>query len=188
MIELETLKQTVASCTKCNELCSSRKQTVFGTGPVPTRLMFIGEAPGAEENEQGEPFVGAAGKLLTNIIKACGWSREDIFIANILKCQPPKNRKPTKEEAANCREYLDKQIDLVNPQWIVCWGSTAGCNLLSQNGNMSSLRGRIFTYKNSKVICTYHPAYLLPHRNPSKKNDVWEDLQVVMAGLKNENS
>jgi DNA polymerase len=193
MITLDVLKEEVSNCTKCSELSSTRKNTVFGIGPVPAKLMFIGEAPGADEDEKGEPFVGAAGKLLDNIINACGWKRSEIYIANILKCRPPKNRRPTDTESANCRSYLDTQIDTVNPEWIVCWGSTSGMNLFNQGKtgiiipSLSNARGKVFAYKNSKVVCTYHPAYLLPHRRPDKKKDVWEDLQVVIKSLRQDN-
>lgn len=187
-MNLQTLQEEVKVCTRCAELSATRTQTVFGVGPVPARLMFIGEAPGADEDKQGEPFVGQAGKLLSNIVTSCGWKRDEIYIANTLKCRPPGNRRPSKDEAHNCREYLDKQIDAVNPEWIVCWGATAASNLLHEVGSMGSFRGRIFSYKNARVICTYHPAYLLPHRSPEKKKDVWEDLQVVIQGLRRDNS
>lgn len=183
-MNLDVLRDEVATCTKCTELAAARTNTVFGVGPIPSRLMIIGEAPGADEDLTGLPFVGQAGKLLTNIISACGWKREEIFICNILKCRPPANRRPTKQEADNCRCYLDAQIDEVKPKWIICLGATAANSLLKKNDSIGFLRGLIFEYRNAKVVCTYHPAYLLPHRNPAKKKEVWDDLQVVIKDLK----
>lgn len=137
--------------------------------------MFIGEAPGADEDKQGEPFVGRAGQLLDKIIEACKMQREEIYIANILKCRPPDNRKPLPDEAANCREFLDAQINIVQPDYIVCWGSTAAQNLLGSTDSIGRMRQRFYTYGNAKVLCTYHPSYLL--RNPAAKKDVWEDMK-----------
>jgi DNA polymerase len=146
--------------------------------------MFIGEAPGADEDVQGEPFVGKAGQLLNRIIAACGWKREDLYICNILRCRPPGNRKPTEEEAANCREYLDGQIAIVDPEYIVCWGAVAASNLLGIDAPIGRLRGKWYKYGRAQVLCTYHPSYLL--RNPEAKKPVWEDMKLLLAkmGLK----
>lgn len=165
----------VAQCTRCEELARTRHQTVFGVGNPEAQIMFIGEAPGADEDRQGEPFVGAAGQLLNKIITACGLTREEIYICNILRCRPPGNRTPAPTEAANCREYLDAQIQTINPAYIVCWGSVAAQNLLSSTATIGKMRGKFFDYRGIKVLCTYHPSYLL--RNPSAKKDVWEDMK-----------
>lgn len=174
---LKQLAGCVAKCTRCTELASLRTQTVFGVGNPEAKLLFVGEAPGADEDRQGEPFVGRAGQLLNDIIKACKLKREDIYICNVLRCRPPDNRAPTPQEAANCREYLDGQIAIVNPDYIVCWGSTAAKNLLNSELTIGKLRGQFFQYGRAKVLCTYHPSYLL--RNPSAKKDVWEDMKLL---------
>lgn len=143
--------------------------------------MFIGEAPGADEDQQGEPFVGRAGQLLNKIITACGWTREELYICNILRCRPPGNRVPDKTEADNCREFLDEQIRIVAPEYIVCWGSCAAQNLLDLKEPIGKLRRRWFTYGSAQVLCTYHPSYLL--RNPEAKKPVWEDMQLLLARM-----
>ena len=173
------LKLRVAQCTRCSELASTRTQTVFGVGNPEAQIMFIGEAPGADEDEQGEPFVGASGQLLNDIIKACKLTREEIYICNVLRCRPPGNRTPAPDEAANCREYLDAQIATVNPEYIVCWGSVAAQNLLGSKLAIGKLRGSWHDYKGIKVLCTYHPAYL--KRYPTAKKDVWEDMKFFRA-------
>ncbi|WP_166819960.1 uracil-DNA glycosylase [Thalassoroseus pseudoceratinae] len=178
---LAKLANRVAACVRCQELADTRRQTVFGIGNPSARLMFIGEAPGRDEDEQGEPFVGAAGQLLNRIIKACTLTREEIYICNILRCRPPMNRNPTDQEAANCREYLDGQIRIVAPEFIVCWGSVAARNLLGTKSSVGRLRQQFFTYGQAQVMCTYHPSYLL--RNPSAKKDVWEDMQLLMRKM-----
>ncbi len=180
---LNQWKQRVAACVRCPELASSRHQTVFGVGNPEARFLFIGEAPGADEDARGEPFVGAAGQLLDKIIVACGLKRADIYICNILRCRPPGNRKPLPIEAGNCREYLDAQIAIIDPEFIVCWGATAAQNLMGTEESIGRLRGRVFEHGRAKVLCTYHPSYLL--RNPAAKKDVWEDMQLVLkeAGL-----
>lgn len=138
--------------------------------------MFIGEAPGADEDLKGEPFVGAAGQLLDKIIGACKLTREEIYICNILRCRPPGNRTPAPEEAANCREFLDAQIATVNPKFIVCWGAVAAQNLLGTTDSIGRLRKKFFDYHGIRVLCTYHPSYLL--RTPAAKKDVWEDMKL----------
>ncbi len=180
---LNQWKQRVAGCLRCPELASSRHQTVFGVGNPEARFLFIGEAPGADEDAQGEPFVGAAGQLLDKIIVACGLKRADIYICNILRCRPPGNRKPLPIEAGNCREYLDAQISIIDPEFIVCWGATAAQSLMGTEESIGRLRGRVFEHGRAKVLCTYHPSYLL--RNPPAKKDVWEDMKFFLkeAGL-----
>jgi DNA polymerase len=173
--KLAVWEQQVAACTRCEELANSRKQTVFGVGNPEAEILFIGEAPGQDEDEQGEPFVGRAGKLLNDIIKAAGLTREEIYICNILRCRPPRNRNPKPEEAANCREYLDAQIALVDPDYIVCWGGVAAKNLLNTETSVGRMRGQFFKYGRAKVLVTYHPSYLL--RNAKDKIKVWEDMK-----------
>ena len=146
----------------------------------------MGEAPGADEDRQGEPFVGAAGQMLNRIIAACGLKREEVFICNILRCRPPGNRQPKPEEAANCREYLDGSIALVGPKVICCWGAVAAQNLLQTKVGITKLRGRFYEYQGIPVLCTFHPAALLEGRSPEKKKDVWEDMKMLLARLGND--
>ncbi len=178
---LEALCGLVSKCTRCTELASTRTQTVFGVGKIDPELCFVGEAPGADEDAKGEPFVGAAGQLLNKIIIACKMRREDVYICNILKCRPPGNRLPLPNEAANCREYLDKQIALINPKFICCLGACAAQNLLNSTVSIGKMRQQMHEYKGIPVICTYHPAYLL--RNPSSKKHVWEDMKKLMIRM-----
>jgi uracil-DNA glycosylase len=180
-IRLTTLAERVAGCTRCQELAETRTQTVFGVGDPNARIMFIGEAPGADEDRQGEPFVGRAGRLLNDIIQACRMKREEIYICNILRCRPPGNRNPTPAEAENCREYLDGQIEIVRPEYIVCWGSVAAMNLLGTQTPIGKMRGKFYEHAGAKVLCTYHPSYLL--RNPPAKKDVWEDMKMLFREM-----
>ena len=182
---LAVVAQEVAACTRCAELADSRTQTVFGVGNPTARLVFLGEAPGADEDRQGEPFVGRAGKLLTDIIQSgMGLRREDVYILNILRCRPPGNRNPLPDEAANCREYLDRQLAIIRPEFLCCLGAVAAQNLLDTTDTIGRMRGRVLDYQGIKVVCTYHPAYLL--RNPAAKKSTWEDIQLLMRemGLK----
>lgn len=178
---LEAVRRDVAACTACSELACTRKQTVFGVGNPHARLCFLGEAPGADEDAQGEPFVGRAGQLLTKIIEACTLRREDVYILNVLKCRPPGNRNPQPHEVANCREFLDRQLALIKPDFICCLGTIAAQTLLETDTPISRLRGKFVDYKGIPVMCTYHPAYLL--RNPAAKKDVWEDMKVLMRRM-----
>lgn len=178
---LDRLSELVANCKRCSELVESRRQTVFGTGNPDARIMFIGEAPGADEDRVGEPFVGAAGQLLDKIIIAAGLKREDIYICNILRCRPPGNRNPQAQEVANCKEFLEGQIKIVNPEYIVCWGNVAAQNLLENTQAIGKLRGQFRNHGAAKVLCTYHPSYLL--RNPNAKKMVWDDMKLLMAEL-----
>jgi DNA polymerase len=179
--ELTVLAETVAGCQRCPHLAATRTQTVFGVGPLNPDVCFVGEAPGRQEDEQGEPFVGDAGQLLTRIIAACGMKREEVYICNILKCRPPGNRTPTADEAANCREYLERQIDLLRPKFICALGGTATTYLLGTTVGITKLRGRFFEYRGIPVLCTFHPSYLL--RSPEKKKDVWEDMKRLLERL-----
>lgn len=185
---LQILDRKISQCTKCKDLADLRKthgwKTVPGVGNPDTRVMVLGEAPGENEAIQGEPFVGKAGQLLTSILKAAGWERQDVYITNILKCRPPGNRDPEKQEADNCRKFLDLQVRCIQPKWILCFGRVASINLLGfgPETSIGSLRGRVFDYDGGiKVICTYHPSYLL--RTPSAKAEVWKDLQPVISAL-----
>lgn len=182
--KLQEISQCVAGCTRCPELAATRTQTVFGVGNPRAKVMYIGEAPGADEDRTGEPFVGRAGQLLDKITEACGWKREEIYICNVLRCRPPGNRLPTWDEADNCREYLDGQIAIVDPEYIVCWGTCAAQNLLGTKDAIGKLRQRFYQYGRAKVLCTYHPSYLL--RNPAAKKPVWDDMKLLLAemGLK----
>ena len=186
---LELLAEQVSTCSRCSELYSTRTQTVFGQGNPGAELCFIGEAPGADEDAQGLPFVGAAGQLLNKIIAACGMKREEVYICNILKCRPPGNRTPRPDEAGNCREYLERQLELVAPKFICTLGGCAAQNLLQTTQSLGKLRGRFHDYKGIQVLCTYHPAYLLPHRCADKKQElerkkaVWEDMKLLLARM-----
>ncbi|HEY2840784.1 MAG TPA: uracil-DNA glycosylase [Pirellulales bacterium] len=178
---LEIVRADVAACTRCTELARTRTQTVFGVGNPETRLVFMGEAPGADEDRQGEPFVGRGGQLLNKIIEACTLKREEIYILNTIKCRPPENRNPAPQEAANCREYLDRQLEIIRPEFICCLGAVAAQNLLNTTTSIGKLRGRFHDYLGMRVLCTYHPAYLL--RNPSSKKDCWDDMQILMREM-----
>ena len=178
---LAVLRQQVAGCTRCAELAATRTQTVFGAGDPAARLCFLGEAPGADEDASGEPFVGRAGQLLTKIIEACTLTREQVYILNVLKCRPPANRTPDPEEVANCRSFFERQFAVITPEFICCLGTTAAHALLQTTEPIGRLRRRWFTYGTAQVICTYHPSYLL--RNPAAKKDVWEDMKMLMEKM-----
>lgn len=180
---LDVLADEVKACRACPELAATRTQTVFADGSIEAELCFIGEAPGADEDAQGKPFVGAAGQLLNRIIAACGLTREEVYICNTIKCRPPANRTPSPDEAANCSGFLERQLDLVKPKYIVCLGSTAATYLLGTKRPLGELRGKFHEYRGIPVMVTYHPAYLLPHRNPAKKKDVWEDMKVLLTKM-----
>lgn len=175
------LKEQVTPCVKCAELAATRTQTVFGSGNPDARLMFVGEAPGADEDKQGLPFVGAAGQLLTKIIESIGYSRDMVYIANVLKCRPPGNRQPAQTEIANCSPFLKAQIEIIQPELICALGTFAAQTLLQTTVSISHLRGKFFTQGNSRIVCTYHPAYLL--RNPGEKRAVWEDMKMIKREL-----
>jgi DNA polymerase len=178
---LDKIRREVAECRLCAPLADSRTQTVFGVGNSRARLCFLGEAPGADEDRQGEPFVGRAGQLLNKIIEACTLSRGDVYILNILKCRPPGNRNPEPQEAENCRPFLDRQLALIRPEFICCLGAVAAHNLLQTDTPIGRMRGKFYDYRGIRVMCTYHPAYLL--RNPSAKRQTWEDMQMLMAEM-----
>jgi DNA polymerase len=174
----------VAKCMRCPQLAKTRTQTVFGCGTPTARLMFIGEAPGADEDRIGQPFVGKAGQLLTDMItKGMGLRREDVYIANILKCRPPENRTPTTEEAENCSSYLEHQIAVIRPEFLCLLGKTAAIGVLGVDPTttMGRLRGRWHRHRGIKTLVTYHPSYLL--RNPPSKKEAWDDLRLLMKEM-----
>ncbi|HWA96102.1 MAG TPA: uracil-DNA glycosylase [Terracidiphilus sp.] len=177
---LRILREEIGDCTRC-KLHKGRNKLVFADGTPNAKLMFVGEGPGADEDAQGLPFVGRAGQLLNNMIGAMGLKREDVYIANVVKCRPPQNRTPEPDEANTCSPFLFKQIDIVQPQVIVALGSTAATYLLGQRQPLAGLRGRIHAFRNCQLIVTYHPAYLL--RDPRQKKEAWADLQIAMKEL-----
>jgi len=190
---LRIIREDLGDCTRCRLHKQGRKQIVFGVGNPNADLMFIGEAPGADEDQQGEPFVGRAGQLLTNMIKAMGLEREQVYIANIIKCRPPNNRTPERDECETCSPFLMRQVATIKPKVIVALGAVAAKTLLAINDSMSNLRGRWYEFKptgvrsndlnwsGAKLAVTYHPAFLL--RDPRQKKEAWKDLQMVMKEL-----
>jgi uracil-DNA glycosylase family 4 len=178
---LRLIREDLGDCTRCPLHKQGRKQIVFGVGNPQAELMFIGEAPGADEDQQGEPFVGRAGQLLNNMIKAMGIRREDVYIANIIKCRPPGNRTPERDECETCSPFLMRQIAAIKPKAIVALGAVAAKTLLAINAPMSEFRGRWFDFRGTKLAVTYHPAFLL--RDPRQKKETWKDLQMVMKEL-----
>ena len=181
---LAELRGPVLACTKCPHLVKSRTQVVFGVGNPDADLMFVGEAPGADEDVQGEPFVGRAGQLLTKIIEAIDMKREDVYIANVIKCRPPQNRNPEPDEVEQCEPFLFRQIETIKPKVIVALGKFAAQSLLKTSEPITRIRGREYKYRDAILMPTYHPAYLL--RNPSSKREVWEDMKRVRAILAGE--
>lgn len=181
--ELTLLAEQVSTCDRCPELFSTRTQTVFGVGPTDPDICFVGEAPGADEDRRGEPFVGDAGQLLNKIIAAMGLQREEVYICNTLKCRPPNNRTPSPMECGNCRGYFERQLELVRPKYIVCLGATAAQNVLGSKLGIGKLRGTFHQFKGIPVICTYHPAALFPGRSPEKKKDVWDDMKALLRKM-----
>jgi DNA polymerase len=177
---LKFIREDIGDCTRCR-LHKGRTNLVFGVGNVNADLMFVGEGPGADEDAKGEPFVGRAGQLLNNMISAMGIKREDVYIANVVKCRPPSNRTPEKDECDTCSPFLMRQIDVVKPKVIVALGAVAAKNLLAVSDSMANLRGRWYDFRESKLAVTYHPAYLL--RDPRQKKETWKDLQMVMKYL-----
>ena len=178
---LAAIRADIGDCTRCKLHTLGRRQIVFGVGNPQADLMFVGEAPGADEDVQGEPFVGRAGQLLTKIIEAIGLKREDVYIANVIKCRPPQNRNPEQDEVDTCEPFLFQQIDVIKPKVVVALGTFAARALLRTLDPISRLRGRVFEYRGAKLIPTFHPAYLL--RNPSSKREVWEDMKLVRSLL-----
>jgi DNA polymerase len=174
------IREDLGECTRC-KLHSTRHKIVFGDGNPKAQLVFVGEGPGADEDAQGLPFVGRAGKLLTQMIEAMGLQRKDVYICNVVKCRPPENRTPEEDEVSTCSPFLLRQIDTIAPKVIVCLGAVAAKTLLQTNRGISQFRGEWLEFRGRKLLATYHPAYLL--RNPPAKSEVWKDLQKVMAVL-----
>jgi uracil-DNA glycosylase len=172
--------ELIGDCQRCR-LAEGRNKIVFADGSANAQLMFVGEGPGADEDAQGLPFVGRAGQLLNNMIAAMGLKREQVYIANIVKCRPPQNRKPEPDEAHTCTPFLERQIEVVRPRVLIALGATAATYLLGMRGSIGSMRGRIHDYRGIQTIVTYHPAYLL--RDPTQKKEAWKDLQMAMAAL-----
>ena len=193
MAALKLIREDLGDCTRCKLHQQGRKQIVFGVGNPRAELMFVGEGPGADEDTQGEPFVGRAGQLLNNMIKAMGIRREDVYIANVVKCRPPGNRTPERDETETCSPFLMRQIAVVKPKVVVALGAVAAKNLLAMNASMMELRGRFYdfmpagarssdpSWQGTKLAVTYHPAFLL--RDPRQKGEAWKDLQMVMKYL-----
>lgn len=177
---LEELRDEIGACTRC-KLHKDRTNLVFGTGNPKAKLMFVGEGPGRDEDVQGLPFVGRAGQLLTKIIEAMGFKREEVYIANIVKCRPPQNRNPEPDEIKTCFPFLAKQIEIIQPKAIICLGKFAAQTILNTESPITYLRGKFSEFNGIPVMATYHPAYLL--RNPNAKKDVWEDVKQVMKIL-----
>ncbi|MBL0715284.1 MAG: uracil-DNA glycosylase [Desulfosarcina sp.] len=174
---LDAIRAELGDCRRCR-LCDRRRHIVFGAGHPEARLVFVGEGPGRDEDIRGEPFVGAAGELLTRIIQAIKLTRDKVYIANIVKCRPPGNRNPEPEEIKTCLPFLERQLKAINPRFIVALGAVAAQTLLNRRAPISKLRGRFHDYAGIRLLPTYHPAYLL--RNPDRKRDVWEDMQMLM--------
>jgi DNA polymerase len=177
---LLNVREDLGECTRC-KLHKTRNKIVFGDGSAKAQLVFVGEGPGADEDAQGLPFVGRAGKLLTQMIEAMGLQRSDVYICNVVKCRPPGNRQPENDEVEKCSPFLFRQLDVLQPKVIVCLGATAAQTLLQTNRSISHFRGQWMDFRGYKMLATYHPAYLL--RNPAAKGEVWKDLQEVMAEL-----
>jgi len=177
---LGRIREDIGECKRCR-LCEARNTIVFGDGNERAQLVFVGEGPGHDEDLQGLPFVGRAGKLLTQMIEAMGLRRENVYICNIVKCRPPGNRQPERDEVATCSPFLDRQLAAIHPRVIVCLGNVAAQTLLGTNKSISQFRGQWFEFRGSKLLATYHPAFLL--RTPSAKSEVWTDLKKVMAEL-----
>jgi len=181
---MQAVRDQLGDCTRCKLHGLGRRQIVFGVGDPGADLMFVGEAPGRDEDLQGYPFVGRAGQLLTKIIEAIDLRREQVYIANVIKCRPPQNRNPEADEVASCEPFLFAQIDVIRPKVIVALGTFAVRTLLQSDAPISRLRGRVYDYRGAKLVPTFHPAYLL--RSPEKKRDTWEDMKKVRALLRDE--
>ncbi|MCF7962472.1 MAG: uracil-DNA glycosylase [Pirellula sp.] len=177
----QELNEQVMACRKCEDIVCRRQRTVFGAGPTTARIVMFGEAPGADEDRTGEPFVGAAGQLLDKILIASSLKRDEVYIMNSLKCRPPNNRTPVDSEIDNCRPFFESQLETIQPDYIVCWGAIAVRAVLKSTESVGRLRGKFHSYRGAKVMVTYHPAYLL--RNPDAKKLTWEDMKMLMREI-----
>lgn len=185
-IKLQILKDKVLTCEKCPDLCLSRTKPVFSSGNPNSKIFIIGHSPGETEDQKGIPFIGKAGKLLNNILKACNIARDNVYVTNTVLCHPKNNRDPLPEEIYNCKIYLKLQLEIVKPKYIVCLGALAAQSLLEVTDNISSLRGRFFDYNNIKVLATYHPSYALrgnKEEQSNKKLKIWEDFQFLLEDM-----
>jgi DNA polymerase len=180
---LTVLAQKVAGCTKCNVLARSRTNTVPGVGPIEPAVMIIGEAPGADEDSSGTPFIGASGKILASLLSDVGLDRSKVFLTNLIRCRPPGNRKPEASEIRNCQEHLMQEIRIVRPQSILCLGGPASQGLLNTSEFIGKLRGRLHDFRGLPVACTYHPAFLLPNRSPEKRLEVLADIRMLLRKI-----
>jgi DNA polymerase len=180
-VQLDRLAAEVARCDRCPGLFSTRTQTVFGAGPVGAEVCFVGDAPWADDDREGQPFRGDAGALLDKILTAMGLARTEVYLTTAIKCRPPRNRTPNADECGNCRGHLDRQLELVGPRALCCLGAAAAQTLLNTPANIQALRGTVHDYRGTPVVCTYHPAYVL--RNPAAKKDCWEDLKLLLRTL-----
>jgi len=178
---LEIVNNEVRNCSLCSDLSSNRTQTVFGVGDPSARLVLVGEGPGAEEDKLGEPFVGAAGGMLNKILTACTIDRSDVYILNTVKCRPPMNRNPTDQEIRHCWNFLERQLEIIQPEFVLCLGSVAAKSMLQTTQSLGRLRGRFHDWKGARLLVTYHPAYLL--RNEGAKRHVWEDMKLLMKEM-----
>jgi uracil-DNA glycosylase len=191
--ELTLLAEEVAKCAKCSELFSTRMQTVFGTGPIDAEVAFVGQAPGSEEDAQGEPFAGKGGEVLSRIIAACGFTRERVYLFNAIKCRPPKNRLPTNAECANCRDFFRRQFELVKPKYLVSLGLFVSRLLTGQNATLATLRGTVHEYRGVPLICTHHPDELVIDEARQsaleaaaagkRKRETWDDMQLLLRTM-----
>jgi uracil-DNA glycosylase len=181
--ELEVLRGEVAACDRCSELFSTRTQTVFGSGSLDAEVVFVGDAPGSAEDAQGEPFVGKGGPLLARIIGACGFTHDRVYLSNVIKCRPPASRAPTAAECANCRVFLDRQLDLVMPKYLVALGAVASRLLAGRNVPLGQLRGTILDYRGVPLICTHHPDDIEKDASGARKRETWEDLKMLLRAM-----
>jgi uracil-DNA glycosylase family 4 len=181
--ELEVLRAEIAACDKCSELFSTRTQTVFGTGPLGAEVMFVGAAPGPDEDARGEPFVGKGGQLLGRMVAACGFTREHVYLMNVIKCRPPKNRAPTNPECANCRDFFRRQFEAVKPRFVVALGAVAGRLLAGKKGTVADLRGAVLSYRDVPLVCTHHPDDIERDASGALKREAWEDLKLMLGAL-----
>lgn len=181
--ELEVLRAEVVACDKCSELFSTRLQTVFGAGPLDAEVAFVGEAPGPDEDAQGQPFVGKGGQLLGRIIGACGFTHDRVYLFNAIKCRPPKNRTPTNAECANCRDFFRRQFDLVKPRHIVALGQFVSRLLSGQNATLAQLRGKVHEYRGVPLICTHHPDDIEKDTTGRLKRETWDDVKLLLSAM-----
>jgi uracil-DNA glycosylase len=181
--ELDVLRAEVAACDKCSELFSTRLQTVFGTGPLDAEVAFVGEAPGSDEDAQGEPFAGKGGQLLRRIIDACGFTHNRVYLLNAIKCRPPKNRPPTNAECINCRDFFRRQFELVQPKFVVALGQFASRLLAAKNTTLAELRGKVHQYRGAPLVCTHHPDEIERDKSGRLKRETWDDMKLLLREM-----